>query len=494
MKEERLLISWIARNNDFEENKQTGIKQAKEKGPSFQFHKYFYEHQKHVLLYNKSDETATEHLVALLKRSFPEHIIEPVAIQLNSVIDLTEIRQKVEKVLDNYKEHEIDIFFSPGTSSMQIAWYLCHTSLPHIKSRLIQTQEAKFSKDGKPQKLLIEVEKSLTPVSLLSKQSGLENKSEEEEDYLISNSITPIYNSAKKVAEADGVTALILGASGTGKEHLAHYIHKQSVRRNKKFITVNCSSLGDDLLASTLFGHLKGSFTGADKDKKGFFEEANGGTIFLDEIGDISPFMQQSLLRVLQCGEITPIGATLPIKVDVRIISATHKDLVKLCDTEKFRWDLYYRLAIAELELPTLEQRGPNEKEQLLDFFLKVLQKQFNRQKPIKLNREVKHELISYPYPGNIREMQNILASIYVFADDEEVKDVAHLPKRMIQQKELHSLYWKDVEKTHIERVLKMCDYNQSKACKLIGYGSINTLKKKIEEYAIASAGPISSN
>lgn len=458
---------------------------ANENGPSCQFHEHFFEQDKHLLLYTKEDDTRVEHLLALLKKRFPQHEIETEMVALNSVIDLTEIRQKVEKVLKKYKEYEIDVFFSPGTSIMQLAWYLCHTSLPHIKSRLIQTQEAKFSKDGKPQMLLIEVEKSLTPVSLLSKQSGIDAKPAAKDDYLITDSISTVYTAANKVAEADGVTTLILGASGTGKEHLAYYIHKESVRRNKKFIAVNCSSLGDELLSSTLFGHLKGSFTGADKDKKGYFEEANGGTIFLDEIGDISPFMQQSLLRVLQCGEITPVGSTTPIKVDVRVISATHKDLVKLCEVGTFRWDLYYRLAIAELELPTLEQRGPKEKEQLLDFFLKALCKQFNRPRPLKLNKEVMNELISYPFPGNIREMQNIISSLYVFADGEEIKDVAHLPKRMIQQKELHSLCWKDVEKAHIERVLKLCQYNQSKACKLIGYGSINTLKKKIEEYGI---------
>ena len=478
-----LLISWIAFNNDFEKDKDNRLIGASENGPTFQFHKNFFDHDKHVILYNERDDTRAEFLSALLRRQFPNHIIELRGVKLKSVIDLKEIRQNVNQVLEQYKSYNIDIFFSPGTPIMQLAWYLCHTSLSHIKTRLIQTQAGIHRKDGNPQQFFIEIEKSVTPVSLISKQS--DDTGITEGEMLLTDSIRQVYERAKKVAEADGITTLILGESGTGKEHLACSIHENSVRRYKPFLAVNCSSLGDELLSSTLFGHLKGAFTGADKDKKGYFEEANGGTIFLDEIGDISPFMQQSLLRVLQSGEITPVGETKTEKVDVRVIAATHKDLVKLCEEGKFRWDLYYRLAIAELELPSLQERGQVEKEVMLDYFLGVQKSKFNRSKKLKLSSEVKREILAYSFPGNIRELENIISSLYVFTEGNEVKSLDQLPKRLLRQKEKHSLRWQDVEKTHIEKVLSLYDFNKSKALKALGYKSINTLNSKIDMYGI---------
>jgi transcriptional regulator with PAS, ATPase and Fis domain len=478
-----LLISWIAFGNDFEMDEGGRLKGPSEKGPTFQFHKNFFDHDKHIILYNEKDDTRAEFLGALLRRNFPDHAVELRAIKLGSVIDLAEIRQKVAQVLEEFKSYDVDIFFSPGTSIMQLAWYLCHTSLSHIKTRLIQTQAGRHSRDGKPQQFFIEIEKSITPVSLLSKQS--DDKAATNDKIKLTDSIRSVYERAKKVAEADRITTLILGASGTGKEHLACTIHESSVRRSKPFIAVNCSSLGDELLSSTLFGHLKGAFTGAEKDKKGYFEEANGGTVFLDEIGDISPFMQQSLLRVLQAGEITAVGDTKTKKVDVRVIAATHKDLVRLCEEGKFRWDLYYRLAIAELELPTLQERGQVEKEAMLDYFLAAQKSKFNRSKKLKLSSEVKRELLAYSFPGNIRELENIVSSLYVFTEGNEVKTLDQLPKRLVRQKEKHSLRWQDVEKMHIEKVLALYNFNKSKALKALDYGSPNTLNSKIDLYGI---------
>lgn len=479
----KILISWIAFSNDFEKGEGEQLTGASKKGPTYQFHEHFYEHDKHIILFNSKDDTRAEVLSALLLRSFPTHKIEFRAVKLESVIDLTEIRQKVALILEDYKAYDIDIFFSPGTSIMQLAWYISHTSLSHLNTRLIQTQAGKHGKDGKPQLIGIHVEKSTTPISLISKQTN--TGPEKEDDYCFTESIKPIYERARMVAEADGISTLIRGASGTGKEHLAHSIHKGSVRKSKPFLSLNCSSLGDELLSSTLFGYIKGAFTGAEKEKKGYFEEADGGTIFLDEIGDISPFMQQSLLRVLQSGEFTPVGDTKSKKVNVRVLAATHKDLVKLCDDGKFRWDLYYRLAVAELELPSLQERGQAEKEVMLNYFLKAQKTRFKRKKEIKLSSEVKAELLAYPFPGNIRELENIISSLYVFTEGDTVVSLDQLPKRLLQQKEKLSLKWEDVEKAHIEKVLKLYNYNKSKTLKALGYKSINTLNSKIKEYRI---------
>lgn len=481
----KIIISWLAFNNDFIGG------HASTDGPTYSFHKNYFKkenYDKHLLLSAaKGDDIRTVHLCNLIRKDFKDHPIEEKYLDIKDVINLTEIRQKVASLLEEYKEYEIDIFFSPGTSIMQLAWYICHSSLTHINTRLIQTRRPEHSKD-KPDLDIIQVEKSDIPHSLLTKQKS-SNKPEhsKEADYLITRSIDRIYENARKVAEAPGVHALILGASGTGKEHLANFIHKNSIRNGKSFIAVNCSSLTDELLISYLFGHKKGAYTGAIENRKGIFEEADGGTVFLDEIGDISPFMQQSLLRVLQEGEITPLGEIKAKKVNVRIIAATHRNLAEFCEKEKFRWDLYYRLSTAELELPTLEERGVKEKEELIKFFIKKLMKDLNKKHPLTFSKEVKEALFTYSYPGNIREMINILSSLYVFSDKGEALQLSQLPKRVLQAKENDSLHWKDVEKKHIIRILKIHKGNLTQTGKTIGYGSINTIKKKIKEYELES-------
>jgi transcriptional regulator with PAS, ATPase and Fis domain len=240
--------------------------------------------------------------------------------------------------------------------------------------------------------------------------------------------------------------------------------------------------MGDSLLESRLFGYKKGSFTGADKDTEGLFSQANGGTIFLDEIGDISPYMQQSLLRVLQEKEITPIGAK-PAKIDVRIVAATHRDLIKLCKEEKFRWDLYYRLNVVELSLPALRDRSENERLEMIHFFLKKKKQQLAKSNQLRLSKEAEKLLLAYPFPGNVRELENILESLYIF-QDEAVLPV-HLPERMFMQSPEVSFNWKVAEKELIARALKAFGGNKRKAQHALGYGSINTLTGKMEESGI---------
>ncbi|MBK7970965.1 MAG: sigma-54 factor interaction domain-containing protein [Bacteroidetes bacterium] len=196
-------------------------------------------------------------------------------------------------------------------------------------------------------------------------------KAKPDEEYYISDSIKPIYDKALKIAHTYDITALILGQSGTGKEHLAKFIHDNSARKEKNYLAFNCAGMSDQLLESRLFGYKKGAFTGAEKDTPGLFHEADKGSIFLDEIGDISPYMQQALLRVLQQKEIHPVGGS-PEKLSVRIICATNQDLAKRCKEEKFRWDLFYRLAVGELHLPSFIERGKPELKIMIDFFNKL--------------------------------------------------------------------------------------------------------------------------
>jgi len=266
---------------------------------------------------------------------------------------------------------------------------------------------------------------------------------------------------------------------------LSYHLHQSSNRNTKNFISINCSALGDSLLESRLFEYVKGAFTDAKEDKKGLFEEANGGTIFVDEIGDISPFMQQSLLRVLQSGEILPIGATKAKKIDVRIVAATHKNLETMCEEGTFRWDLYYRLSVIELYLPTLQERGVDEKRELIDFFLSKIQKEMKKTKRLKLHKEALQILLDYPFRGNIRELENVITNLYVFCEGEI--QISDLPRKLSQRiaNPETSFKWKDVEKALIIKTLNFHKGSQAKASEAIGFGSINTFKSKVKEYGI---------
>jgi transcriptional regulator with PAS, ATPase and Fis domain len=360
---------------------------------------------------------------------------------------------------------------------------VCHQTLG-LKTRLLQTREGKFSRKAEPDLVELKVEHSSVPMSaVLSEQKQQKNTSNT--DYLISKSIEPIYEKARLIAKTDKVTCLIRGESGTGKEHLAQYLHQQSSRSGKPFLTVNCSAMGDTLLESRLFGYVKGAFTDAKEDRKGILEEANGGTVFLDEIGDISPYMQQSLLRVLQSGELLPVGATKSIKIDSRIIAATHKNLEAMCEAGTFRWDLYYRLSVVELTLPTLLERGVKEKRALLDFFIENVQRQLKKPKRLKITKEALQIMLDYPFGGNIRELENVITGLYVFCE-EEIK-VSDLPKKLLEKpaKSSRSFQWQEIEKDLIVRALDFYQGNQAKTCKAIGYGSVNTLKKKMKEYEV---------
>ncbi len=476
----KILISWVAYNNDFVKGQVD-----QENSPNYLIHKHYYNYDKHFILCSaKKDDTRLQVLQNQLQLDFPDHQTEGAYMDIEDVISLPEIKEKVEAFLHKQAGHTIDIFFSPGTSIMQLAWFICHNNLGY-KTRLLQMRRPKDTKSGKPELLEINVEQSSTPITSILKEQNIEKRSRniyEKPGLIITNSLKPVYEKAFKIAKTDRVTTLILGASGTGKESLAKYIHKNSVRSENPFVVINCSAFNDTLIESRMFGYKKGSFTGADKDTPGLFEKADGGTIFLDEVGDISPYMQQALLRVIQEKEIQPIGGKTK-KVDVRIISATNKDLVELCKEQKFRWDLYYRLAVAELELPTLQKRGPAEIKSMIEYFLKQKKKGLKKEKILKIDKKAQQFLLNYPYPGNIRELENLVESFYVFCDD--TVTLADIPSRMQEVPEEQSLNWKDAEKAHIKRVLDLKNGNQRQTWLALGYGSLNTLKKKIEEYRI---------
>lgn len=476
----RVLVSWYAYNNDFLGN------EVQQDGPTCQFHKHFYNHDLHLILSSAApdEDPRLDRLLNRLLLDYPKRRIEGRGMNVRDPIDMPDIKAKVESLLLSLSgADQIDLFISPGTPAMQVAWYLCHMGLS-LPTRLLQTRAPQYTGTGLPELVEVQAERSAVPVSVVVRQQIQDNGQQMDSDYLITDTLRPIYDRAKRVAETDRVTCLIQGASGTGKEHLARYIHDQSNRAGQPFIAVNCSALGESLLESRLFGYEKGAFTGAEKKTDGFFENAKGGTLFLDEIGDISPYMQQTLLRVLQAQEFIPVGSTKVRKTDVRILAATHRTLRQACNEGKFRWDLFYRLSVAELHLPSLAERGLADKQRLIDHFIKQKNKTFRRPEPLKLTPDSQRLLDAYLFPGNVRELENLIESLYVFAS--ETVDVADLPNWIRQTDTAESSFdWQLHEKELVRRALMYFGGNKTRALEALGYRSINTLVKKIEHYKL---------
>lgn len=286
---------------------------------------------------------------------------------------------------------------------------------------------------------------------------------------------------AKKVAATDA-TVLLLGETGTGKEVFAQAIHHNSNRGNKTFIAVNCSAFSKELLESELFGHKAGAFTGAVKDKKGLFEEANGGTIFLDEIGEMPAELQAKLLRVLESGEFIKVGDTKTIKVNVRIIAATNRDLQKEIETGHFRSDLFYRLSVFQIELPPLRERIMDIPA-LAKHFTIVFAAKTNKAAHV-LQKEYVAALQQYNWPGNIRELKNVIERSVILENGNELT-TSTLPFNLqhpADGKAPSSFELAVVEKQHIQKVLQHTNGNKTEAAKLLGIG-LTTLYRKIEEY-----------
>jgi transcriptional regulator with PAS, ATPase and Fis domain len=282
-------------------------------------------------------------------------------------------------------------------------------------------------------------------------------------------------------------TVLITGESGTGKELVAEALHYGGKRNKNPLIKVNCSALPEGLIESELFGHVKGAFTGAIQDKTGRFQKANGGTIFLDEIGDISPGTQVRLLRVLQEKEIERVGESTVIKVDVRVITATNQDLKKNIDLGRLREDLYYRLNVVELELPPLRDRSDD-----IPLFVKHFLGKFNKKnnKNIKeVSDNVMQIFLHYPWPGNIRELENVIEHA-VITTHQSVITVDDLPERVKENYETDARFSEKKKYNECEAIIKAlekCRWNQSKAARLLGIHR-KTLYNKIKKYTISKS------
>ncbi len=301
-----------------------------------------------------------------------------------------------------------------------------------------------------------------------------------------------LYALLDKIKFADS-TVMVQGENGTGKELIAKSIHYNSHRKDKNFIIQNCSAFNDNLLESELFGHVKGSFTGALKDKKGLFEMADKGTFFLDEIGDTSPQMQVKLLRVLQEGTFTPVGSTEMKKVDVRIVAATNRNLREMVENGTFREDLYYRLNVINIRVPPLRERK-EDIPVLVDYFLTKTAEQTNKPKKGLMGRAIE-KLYDYAWPGNVRELQNEIERLCVLSGDDnkigheilspkilEVGDKGKVQGTRLQGKLKDAL--EELEREMIKEGLRRTGWNKSKLAKELGISRAGLIMK-VEKYGL---------
>ena len=401
----------------------------------------------------------------------------------------------------------------PDISGMDILSYVTEnlpktlciilTGYGTISSSVEAMKKGAFDYISKPitsNELLLVVEKTFKFKNLEEENRLLKKELHQKYNYknLIgtSRAINKIYEIIEKVADTDS-TILISGASGTGKELIARAIHYNSNRNDKPLIVINCGAIPEELLESELFGHEKGAFTGAYRTRVGRFEMANGGTIFLDEIGEMSPSLQVKLLRILQEKKFERVGGTKTIHTDVRIIAATNKNLTVAINKGTFREDLYYRLNVIPIRVPTLKQRK-SDILLLIDFFIKKYSK--GKKAKIKgFTREAMEAMLDYDWPGNVRELENVIQRMTILCDN-QTAGLDDLPEHVRQNRKIlkpieEDIYndgltldeaVKDYEKKLIIDALERSNWVKTKAAKILNINR-TTLVEKIKKQKLVS-------
>ena len=319
------------------------------------------------------------------------------------------------------------------------------------------------------EQLLFTVNKAVKLKQLQNENKQLRNQLTDKYNFdkIISDNqkMKKIIQMSGQVAQTDS-TVLILGESGTGKELFARGIHYNSKRKDKSLIIVNCPSIPATLLESELFGHIKGAFTGAEKDRIGKFEMANGSSIFLDEIGDLAEELQAKLLRVIQEQEIEKIGDSKSTKIDVRIIAATNKNLEKLVKENKFREDLYYRLSVVPLKIPALRERIDD-----IPNLIKHFIRKYSNGRNIEIDNRVIEKFKSYNWPGNIRELENLIERILIFLSGTKIK-LTDLPESYFDLNNISENSepdtFENIQKNAIIKAINIANGNKSKAAKIL--------------------------
>ena len=439
-----------------------------------------------LILVVEDEEIARKNLSHILKKTGYDVIsvnngARAIKLLHSRVFDLVITDLKMEKV-DGIQVLRKTKALQPYTEVIIITGYAT------IETSVQAMHEGAYYYIAKPYK--IGDVRQVTKEALLKRKLRLENtklKSILEKQLKISDIIgqskpmKEIQKTIHQIAPAD-INVLILGESGTGKELVARAIHRLSRRREKKIVTFNCGSFTEELMANELFGHEKDAFTGATKAKAGLIKVADGGTVFLDEIGDMPTSMQVKLLRVIQEKEVLQVGAEQPIPVDVRFISATHRNLKQDVEQGNFRQDLFYRLNVITIKLPSLAER-PGDIPLLTHYFLSRKSRAMNK-KIENISPESMDMLCRYGWPGNIRELENIIERAVALCDESEIQ-VDHLPEYIstfsietYRRPDSEAPTLEEMEKNYIEWVLKKCEGNKTRAAKIMGIDRVSLWRK----------------
>jgi len=348
-----------------------------------------------------------------------------------------------------------------------------------------------LSKPFPQEKLHLQVEHTLERQRLRAENSSLKKELREQKApaALVVNSakFKEQYDLALTVADSDS-SILVLGESGTGKELIAAAIHYHSPRKENRFLALNCAALSETLLESQLFGHIRGAFTGAIAAQKGLLEETDQGTLFLDEVGELSQNLQAKLLRVLQEGEFIPVGSTKTRRVDVRFVAATNKNLQQEVSAGRFREDLYYRLNVISIELPPLRERAEDIEPLAAHFLERIMNK--SRRSVSGFTAEALEMLRNYHWPGNVRELENVMERCSILAKGGEI-NAAMLPFKLeeaqLSGKASLPLNLRETERLQVIRALHQTRWNKSQTADLLGV-TRKTIDRKIKEYGLTPA------
>lgn len=405
------------------------------------------------------------------------------------------------KALEMIKDGSYDIIISdlqmPNLSGIDLlkakpeeTIFIMITGYGSVTSAVESMKLGAFDYINKPfnlEEFMIKVDKAAEKITLTNQLKSL--RSQVENNFAFGNIIGKskkmqnVFELIRKIAKSK-VNILIEGQSGTGKELVSKAIHYNSPRKNSAFVAINCSAIPENLLESELFGHIRGAFTGAVETQKGVFEQANGGTLLLDEIAEMPTALQAKLLRAIENWEIKALGSDKVKKIDVRLISATNQNLKELIKQKKFREDLYYRIATVSINLPSLNERK-EDIPLLADFFLKKFMEKFGRN--LALTPEALNLLIKYDWRGNVRELENVLERAIITSENDKLS-ISEFKFLQISENtdnpftNTDNLGLREIEKLYIKKTLEENNWNKLKVANILGIDR-KTLYKKIKEY-----------
>jgi len=450
------------------------------------FYLFLYEMTKNIKIFIVDDE---ENSTKLLKK-----------VLLRKGYDVEDTNDS-SKAMEMVKEGNYDIIVSdlqmPNFSGLDLlkaksedAIFIMITGFGSVTTAVESMKLGAYDYINKPfnlEEFSIKIDKAAEKINLTNQLKNL--RTQVEESYSFGNIIgkskkmQSVFAQIKNVAKTD-VNVFIEGQSGTGKELVSRAVHFNSARKNGPFIAINCSAIPENLLESELFGHIRGAFTGAVETMKGVFEQANGGTLLLDEIAEMPFVLQAKLLRVIETWEIKSLGSDKVRKVDVRLISATNQNIKELIKQKKFREDLYYRIATVTITLPPLNERR-DDVPLLTDHFLKKFSEKNNR--TISISPEALNLLMRNDWKGNVRELENVIERALISSENNKLVPGDFKFLQVTENSDnpftnMDSISLNDVEKMYIKKVLEENNWNKLKAAQVLGIDR-KTLYKKIKEY-----------